>query len=327
MSTPIDRNTEFVPHPLLRGPHAQTIAAIYWPGPLEPYRARTEIVELPDGDKLMLHDDQPVSWLPGDRVVLMLHGLAGSHASPYLRRLSTRLVARGVRTFRMDLRGCGAGAALARRPYHGGCFEDLAAAVAKVRALCPRSPLSALGFSLGGNVLLRLLGEWGGSPDVSLDRCMAVCPPIDLANCARRLKRRANRLYDQFFVRVVQRQLRERRRQVPDALHVEFTSPPKCLEEFDDRFTSQVWGYGSAERYYRACSSGPLLASIRTPVLILAAEDDPLIGGEVYHSTIRSERVSLRLTQKGGHMGFLARRGADPDRRWMEWRVMDYLLG
>lgn len=323
---PLSAFPHFEPHPLVRGGHAQTLAGHFFPGALFPYRATQHPVSLPDGDTIILHDDRPAEWQSTDRTVLLIHGLAGSHDSPYVRRIAAKLGDRGIRAFRMDLRGCGAGERLAKLPYHSGRTEDAAAALEAIARLCPDSPTALVGFSLGGNITLKLLGEVGERPPGNLDRAMAVCPPIDLSACTVALSKNVNRIYDRYFVRLLTQQLEERRRKIPDAAYREFERPPKRLMEFDDLFTAPVCGFGTADHYYRTCSSGQFLHDIELPCFILAARDDPMIPPGPLESASISATTVVHLTDTGGHLGFVGKTGIDPDRRWMDWRVVDFAL-
>ncbi|MFO0949294.1 MAG: alpha/beta fold hydrolase [Planctomycetota bacterium] len=314
----------FQPHPLVRGGHAQTLAGHFFPGNLAPYRARQHAVALPDGDTVILHDDRPKEWKPSDRTVLLIHGLAGSHESPYVRRIAAKLNDRGIRAFRMDLRGCGAGEGLAKFPYHSGRTEDATTALEMIARLCPDSPAALVGFSLGGNITLKLLGEVKNKPPGNLDRAMAVCPPIDLSACTVALSQNLNRIYDRYFVRLLSRQLEDRRRRIPDAAYRKFDRRPRRLMEFDDQFTAPICGFGTAANYYRTCSSGRFLQDIELPCLILAARDDPMIPPISLESADVSATTVVHLTDTGGHLGFVAKNGIDPDRRWMDWRVVDF---
>ncbi len=208
----------FRPHALVRGGHAQTLAGVYLPSHRHPYRARRQNVLLDDGDQLILHDDCPPAWQRGDRAVLLIHGLAGCHESGYMRRISHKLAARGVRSLRMDLRGCGAGAGLARLPYHSGRSEDATAALEAIARLAPDSPVTLVGFSLGGNIALKLAGELEQRGCGHLDSVMAVCPPVDLAACSLQIQKPENRIYDRYFVSLLLKQLTARRRLLPEAL-------------------------------------------------------------------------------------------------------------
>jgi predicted alpha/beta-fold hydrolase len=315
----------FEPHPLLRGGHAQTLAGFLHPGRLPPYRAVQHRVELVDGDRIVLHDDQPDSWRPTDRSVLLIHGLAGCHSSGYVRRVAGRLNEAGYRTFRMDLRGCGAGETLARYIYHSGRSQDAAAALTAIAELCPQSPTTVIGFSLGGNITLKLLGEVGAEQLGNLDSGAAVCPPVDLTKCSNALSRPINAIYDRYFVRLLQRQIRVRRRQSPEVFHVDFPRRPRKLRDFDDYYTAKMGGFESALDYYHRCSSRHFLPKIQLPTLILAAHDDPMIPGHTFEDVSVSSSTHLALVNGGGHLGFIGRTGLDPDRRWMDWRLVEWV--
>src|SRR5690606_24190319 len=149
--------TGFVPFPLLGNPHLQTILAARLPWAREP-GSTTREVTLEDGDRLALEVTTPPGWRAGARTAVLVHGLGGSHQSAYMVRLASTLAARGGRAVRLNMRGCGSGAGLARKPYFGGCAADVAAALRLLRA---EGPLDLVGFSLGGNVVLKLAADLG----------------------------------------------------------------------------------------------------------------------------------------------------------------------
>ena len=190
----------FEPHPLLRNRHAQTLAGTYLPGERYPYRAVHYRVLLEDGDAVVLHDDIPDAWQAGGRVTLLIHGLAGCHSSAYMVRVAGKLNRAGVRTFRMDLRGCGSGEGLASRPYHAGRSDDALAAINFVGKLCPDSPVALVGFSLSGNIVLKLLGEAPETVPANVTKAATICPAIDLGRCVRSLVGPFQRVYDRYFV-------------------------------------------------------------------------------------------------------------------------------
>jgi predicted alpha/beta-fold hydrolase len=316
---------EFRPHPLLRNPHAQTLAGTYLPSGRYVECATRLRVGLPDGDAVVLHDDRPDRWHSGDRVALLLHGLAGCHQSTYMRRVAAKLVARGVRTFRMDLRGCGAGEGLACRPYHGGRSDDVRAALEVLQSLCLGSPVTLVGFSLSGNIVLKLLGESPQCLPINLEKAVAVCPAIDLGLCAHSLVGPWQRRYERYFVRSLCRQINVNRRLRPDVPPLEVGRRFKTLIEFDDAYTGPVCGFGTADNYYTTSSSRPHVANIRLPTLILIAADDPLIPIAVFDGLEFPDSVLLHRTQHGGHLGYVGRAGVDPDGRWMDWRIVDWV--
>jgi uncharacterized protein len=315
----------FRPHPFLAGGHAQTLAGVYLPSVPLSYRARQHRVALADGDTIVLHDDHPRGWQRGQRAALLIHGLAGCHESGYMRRIAHKLAARGIRAFRMDLRGCGAGQGLAHLPYHSGRSEDATAAIEALARIVPDAPVTLVGFSLGGNIALKLAGELGGRRCGHLDSVMAVCPPVDLAACSRQIQKRANRLYDRYFVGKLLGQLSQRRRLLPAAPRGRLARRPCSLWEFDDTFTAVVCGFGTADRYYASASSAPWIGRIELPTLILSAHDDPMIPPDCLERIDLPPAVQLHMSDRGGHLGFVGRGGVDADRRWMDWRVVDWV--
>lgn len=316
----------FVPHRLLWTGHLQTVAGAWWV--VNHRELQTTVqhrVRLEDGDQLVLHDDQPPAWHPGQPAALLIHGLGGCHGSRYMVRIARKLADAGVRVFRLDLRGCGAGRNLARHPYHAGRWPDARASAEFIAGLCPGSPLSVVGFSLGGNLLLRWLGE---SPELTgrlLTRAMAVNPPVDLAQSTENIARRSRGAYDRHFARLLYHQIRGTTQWREDAPLARLSGPPLRLIEFDELFTAPLSGFPSAQDYYAAASAAPLIPRIRVPTLILSAYDDPLIPHSMLTRLERPACVQLHLERHGGHLGFIARRGIDPDRHWLDWRVVEWL--
>lgn len=303
---------DFIPHPWLRSGNLQTIIGSWGSVPAE--RAVRRLVTVSDGDQVVVHDDQPPTWRAGDGTALLVHGLCGSHRSGYLVRIAAKLNAAGVRTFRLDMRGCGAGRALARHPYHSGRSEDLATALTAIAAWCPGSPTALVAFSLGANAALKLLGECGDRPPGNLDRGIAVCPPVDLAACVRSLERYPARIYDRFFTGMLLEQVHASPTLCEHAARIFARHRPTRLVEFDDAFTAPLSGFGDAATYYRQCSAAPLLTRIQVPTTILAAEDDPIVPITPLQAAQHNLTVDLQIATRGGHLGFIQ---ADR-RRWMD---------
>ncbi len=315
----------FVAHPLVNSGHLQTIFAVYFPGRYPKYAAVQHRLQMPDGDCLILHDDRPADWQPKQRVVLMLHGLGGSHGSFYLRRMVHKLNAQAVRVFRLDMRGCGAGFGLAQLPYHSGRTEDVVAAIRKIELLCPGSPVSLIGFSLGANISLKLLGEIGSNAIGGLDSALAVAPPADLDLCSRVMSRGFNRIYDWHFVRTLKRHVRRQARRLPNSPAAQFAVRPRTLRQFDDAYTAPLSGFADVADYYRRCSSLAFVESIRIPTWIITAADDPFIPPTPLLQAALPPQVRLHITAGGGHLGFIARPGTDGDCRWLDWRVVEWV--
>lgn len=318
----------FRPHRLLRNGHLQTLAGAWWRANRVPICGTTQHeIPLPDGDRLILHDDRPAEWDTGGRAALLVHGLAGCHGSSYMVRIARKLVARSVRAFRLDLRGCGAGRNQARQPYHAGRWLDIEAAANRIHELCPQSPLGVVGFSLSGNLVLRWLGESPATAGALVERALAVNPPVDLALSTDRIARTARGMYDRHFARLLYRQIRDTSQWNAESPLARAMRRPQRIIDFDELFTAPLSGYDSADHYYRSASAAPVVPRIETPTLILSAADDPLIPVEMLTALELPPQVRLHIEPHGGHLGFIAERGGDPDRHWMDWRVVEWIAG
>ncbi len=316
----------FQPHRLVRGGHAQTLCGFWLPSVVYPYRAAQQVVELEDGDRLVLHEDVPERWSSGGPVALLVHGLAGCHLSGYMQRIAARLVEQGVRVLRLDQRGCGASFPLTRHLPHSGRAGDVAAALRWIAQALPGSPVALVGFSLGGNLVLNALAERDAAALDAVALAIAVCPPIDLVACSRHVERGRSRIYGSYFVRLLMRHLAQRQRQRPELPPIPLARQPRTLWEFDHLVTAPLSGFESAEHYYRRSSPGPKLKSINLPTLIVAAADDPLVPIAPFAEFERSPAVELLRTTSGGHLGFLAAPSGDADRRWLDWRIVQWIV-
>ncbi len=317
----------FVPAVGISNGHLQTVAGTYLPSRLKLTGTTQRKLRLSDDDFLVLHDDRPTIWERGDHVVLLLHGLSGCHQSGYMVRTAWKLQHRGVRTFRMDHRGCGAGQNLARSPYHAGRIEDLDSAIRMIERLCPGSPISIVGYSISGNLVLKYLGEYAGDTPMSLFRAAAVCPPVDLSQCVRTLSQTSLGLrYHWFFTRQLLAHVVDGPLWRDDVPLARMQKLPSTLLEFDDAYTAPASGFESAEHYYQSASALPVIPEIRVHTSILAAEDDPMVCVAPLKNAVMPPNVKLYLTKHGGHLGFIGRKGIDADRRWMDWRVIEWLL-
>lgn len=316
--------TPFQVHPWLKSGHLQTVGAVYLPGQRFPYSARQHRVDVCSGDQVVLHDDCPAAWRAGDRAVFLIHGLAGCHQSHYMVRIAARLHARQVRVFRMDLRACGAGWNLARKSFHSACTDDVAAALRVAARLCPGSPIALAGFSLGGNLTLKLLAEFADDLPAPIDRACATSPPVDLLACSENLQRGYNRIYDRHFARTMRKRMVQRVQALEGVYQGTFAAPPRTMREIDAGLTAPLWNFSGVDNYYRVASPADDLRKIRIPTILVAADDDPLIPVRIYHELQTPPEVHLHITRGGGHLGFVGRRGVDPDTRWLDWRIIEW---
>ncbi len=309
---------EFVPHPLLRGPHRQTVFGAF--GRRAPrFIGRPERFELPDGDFVDLeHADLPTAM--GPRAVV-IHGLGGTAQSPYVRAMAAALLAAGWAVTLFQFRGA-AGPNRTARTYHSGDTGDLEKVLAVLRA--KSSHLVAIGFSLGGNVLLKHLGERGDA--TPLDAAVAVSVPFRLDVCARQLATGSSRMYGLYLLRALKARVRAMQPLI--APRIDFARAMRATNfyTFDDAVTAPLNGYASADDYYTRASSRGFIASIERPTLIVHALDDPFMTpAAVPTAADLAPSVTLETHAHGGHVGFFERAPNGLPRSFIEPRVVAWL--
>jgi predicted alpha/beta-fold hydrolase len=313
----------FRPFPLLTNPHLQTLVAAKVCLPFEPPSV-TRFVQLPDADLIALEISTPKGWTSTDPTVVLVHGVCGCHRSPYMQRLARKLWRRGVRAIRMNMRGCGSGYGLARQPYHGGRSADVLAVLQALHQDCPESPTTVIGFSLGGNIVLKLAGELRHSLHQYLERVIAVCPPADLLASARLLAQPANRLYNRYFTKLLVAEAASRHACFADLPPV--TLPDGLLlYDFDTLYLAPQCGFRDALDYYQQCSAAPLVPHITLPCYILFAADDLVIDATVFDDVSLPSHVQVVCTPYGGHMGFLGMPGRGGGYRAMDAQLLAWL--
>lgn len=294
-----------------------------WPTVLRrgPYvRLETERLELPDGDFVDLH------WTvgKGGAIVIVLHGLEGCSQSPYARGLLQALHQQGWRAVVMHFRGCSGTPNRLPRSYHSGDTSDLAYLVHTLSVREPCTPLAAVGYSLGGNVLLKWLGETGAG--ASLSAAVAVSVPFSLAEAAQRINSGFSRLYQWKLLRSMRRRIAVKLKQMPLPIKTSNLSELRSFRQFDDCVTAPLHGFRNADHYYSVASSRQYLRAIAVDTLILHACDDPFMTPAVV--PMRSElsaHVELELYPHGGHVGFIAGHWPWRPHYWLEQRIPAYL--
>jgi predicted alpha/beta-fold hydrolase len=309
--------------PFFRNPHLLTIAGNYWRRKLDAQRfpVQPRAYETEPGVQVRVEyqapEGQPVAHL------ILVHGLEGSSEAGYARSLAQAALEAGCAAHRFNMRSCGGTEHLSGRTlYHSGQTSDL---LAVIRQLSGGVPVFLAGFSLGGNVVLKLAGELGESASGLIAGVMAISTPIDLAACVRRLDKPSNRIYARRFVSRLKERVRAKERLTPGLFDLSGLDRVQNIYEFDDRFTAQAFGFGSADNYYATQSANQFLDRIRVPTLVVQAKDDPLIPFAVYDHPAFSTNPHLRLlvTEHGGHLGFISR--AKP-RFWLDQVLVHWLL-
>ena len=305
----------------LPGGHAQTLWGRFARSPAA-LPLTTECLRTPDGDNLELHHLAGESGRPH---VLFLHGLEGSVRSHYVGGFFAEAARRGWNATLLIFRGCGTAPNVARRFYHSGETSDLELAFETLVGRDRNAHRFLAGVSLGGNVLLRWLGERGGAIDRRILGAGAISVPFDLDAGANRIATGASRIYDRTFVRSLRRKAMAKLGRYPDLFDAQRLARARTIVDFDDAVTAPVHGFRDARAYYAACSSIHVLKEIRVPTLLLSARDDPFLPAEVLDRAAGIARTNPHLTVEfpdgGGHVGFVS--GAAPWRPFYygEWRV------
>lgn len=311
----------------LRGRHAQTLWVNYARRPLDlprPVRqAESHVIDTPDGDRLRAH----WWWIDPDApVLLVLHGLTGCAEAPQVVGLAIKAARRGFNVVRADLRNA-SGDTPSIGVGHAGRSEDVSSLLTHLEARAPGATVAIAGYSLGGNVTLKAVGEMGPEAPTNLAAVAVVSVPIDLDLSCRAIDGPGNWFYRHYFLKRLGQTVDRRRRRHPGVYPDLDLGSLRTIRGFDDAIVAPVCGFADAADYYRQSSSLAVIASIRVPTLLVQSRDDPFIPFDPFEDNrLRSNpSVSLRATARGGHVGFYAASaGGDPDRYWAESRVIEH---
>jgi len=310
-------------HPFFKNPHFATIAGNFWRRPESEKRwpVRSVLYPTEPGVQVLVHTQRPDGDPRGELVIL--HGLEGSSNAGYARSLARAALESGFAVHRVNFRGCGDTESLALSNYHSGQTCDPLHILRELKRHAS-SPIFLCGFSLGGNVTLKLAGELADQGRDLLAGVCAVSVPIDLAACATALGKRENIIYDRRFLLSLTRKIRRRARQAPEIYTTEHLKNIRTIYDFDDFYTARHFGFGTAANYYRTQSSNQFLEKIRIPALIIVAKDDPLVPFEVYdHPAFRENPcLTLLAVDHGGHLGFISR---TRPRFWLDGVILDWI--
>jgi predicted alpha/beta-fold hydrolase len=279
--------------------------------------------DTPDGDFVEVHRLAAAYGAPR---LLLLHGLEGTVRSHYAQGLLNEAARRGWGADLMIFRSCGSEMNRARRFYHSGETTDLAFVIGRITRELPASPLGLAGVSLGGNVLLKFLGERGSDLPPQLKAAAAISVPFDLSRSSVRINSGFSRLYQRFFIGSLRRKAQEKAVRYPDIAPVSRIAAIRTLEDFDNLITGPLHGFQDAQDYYRRSSSLPWLNRIRLRTLLLSAIDDPMLPpavlDEVREVASRNPALHLEFPAKGGHAGFIA--GSVP---WRPFYYAEHRVG
>jgi len=309
----------------LRGGHIQTMANFFlWRRiPLPPGERR--LIEVEPGVQVLCH----CHWQPDRKdalTVIIVHGLEGSSESPYMLGIAAKGTAAGMNVVRMNQRNCGGTDALSATLYHSGRSQDIAAVAQHLLQQDGISRFALAGFSMGGNLVLKLAGEWGSEGPPQFRAVMAVCPSMNLAASADALHLAGNRVYEHYFMWQLRRRLIRKACLFPGTFDTSRLRGVTSLREFDDKITAYYCGFEGASDYYERSAAANVVERIAVPTLILHAANDPFIRilPETRQKILANPNISFVETEDGGHCSFLAKPDGD-DGRWAESRVVEFL--
>ena len=322
---------DFRPRRFLRNPHLQTLVAALLPrrNRLPPAEERRIAVE--PGVRVLCR----CHWQPERAealTVVLVHGLEGSDRSQYIIGTANKAFAAGMNVVRMNMRNCGGSERLGPTLYHSGLSGDVGAVVRTLIAEERLARMAVAGFSMGGQLVLKLAGEWGrdNSAPPELRAVAAVCPSMDIAPSVDALHQPANRLYEWNFVWSLKGSVRRKARLFPGRYDLRRLGGVRTLRDFDDRVTAFYCGFQGADDYYQRAAAANLVEHIRVPTLLVHALDDPFvrITPPVRAKLLANPHITMVETEHGGHCGFLAAADrAGYDGRWAERTIVEFLRG
>jgi predicted alpha/beta-fold hydrolase len=318
----------FRPHRAVAGGHAQTVAGAVWRRRVHPALARSEarLIEVEPGSLVLAR----CSWLEERRsrpTLVIVHGLEGSDQSNYVLGTASKALDAGWNAVRLNVRNCGGTEHLSPTLYHSGMSGDVAAVLEHLIGAEGLGSVAVAGFSLGGNMVLKMAGEYGPNAPAALRAVAAVSPAVDLTASAAALERPSNLLYHRRFVRSLRRRMLRKSALFPGRYDVSGLNRVRTIRGYDNRYIAPNFGFRDAEDYYERASALPHISAIRVPTLMLHAADDPFIPltARVREAVDRNPRVRLVETNRGGHVGFIAHDASGEDRRWAENRVVEFV--
>ena len=318
--------TDFIPRRGLRNGHVMTVYA--WAKPRRfPHlpKAEPRYFDTEERTRVLAH-----TYWQRERtrhpLLLALHGLEGSSEAHYMRGLADKAYRSGFNVMLLNQRNCGGTEALCEGLYHSGLTHDAAHVVGEVVRTDGVDRIVVAGYSLGGNLALKLAGDAGSTPPPQLRGVCAVSPIIEIEPCVRALERRANVAYQLNFVRGLRARMRRKQLTHPGRFALDKLKDVWTVRRFDDTYTAPFFGFASAEDYYHRASAMRVVDRISVPALIITAEDDPFVPVEPFRDprVTSNPHITLKVTRHGGHCGFVGEATAASDGYWAEDQIVQF---
>jgi predicted alpha/beta-fold hydrolase len=318
---------DFVPLPRWKGGHWMTLYA--WGKPRSFPRlppAQPRYFSVAPGTRVLAH----CHWQAEPQkhpTLIALHGLESSSDAHYVRGLADKAFAAGFNAVRLNQRNCGGTERLSDSLYHSGLTSDPLAVMRELIEIDRLPAFAMAGYSLGGNLTLKLAGDFGDQPTPQLRAVCAVSPTMDLAVCVDALEEKRNAIYQWHFVRNLKRRMRRKAKACPGRWPLEPLAAIRSIREFDDAYTAPLHGFQDAADYYHRASAMRVIDKIGIPTLIITAADDPFVppGPFKERAVARNRHITLRITEHGGHCGFVEEARDGYDGYWAELQIIEFL--
>jgi len=319
--------SDYTPLPRWKGGHWMTLYAWGKPRhfPALP-RAVPRYFDVAPGTRVLAHCHwQARPW--EHSTIILLHGLESSSDAHYVRGISEKGFAAGFNTVRLNQRNCGGTEHLSDSLYHSGLTHDPLAVMHELAAVDGLPSFAVVGYSLGGNLALKLAGDFGSNPPKELRAVCAVSPTMDLALCVDALEEPSNRIYQRHFVRNLKKRMRRKIRAFPAKFTAQALPTVRTIREFDDAYTAPFHGFSGASDYYHRASAMRVIDRISVPTLIISAADDPFVPPGPFRdpAVLRNPHIAVALTEHGGHCGFIEEGSGTYDGYWAEREIIEFL--
>jgi len=323
----INRMDRFEPRASLRNGHWMTLYSWGNPRyfPALPTAERRYFDVAPDARVVADCHWQPRPW--ESPTILLLHGLNGSSDAHYMKGLASKAFAAGMNVIRLNQRNCGDSEHLAAGLFHSGLTADVAHVVDELSHVDGLTAIAVAGYSLGGNLALKLAGEYGAHAPRTLVGVAAVSPIIEIEECTRALERRENFLYEWNFVKDLKRRMRRKNEHDPGRYDLSKLNAIKTVRQFDAAYTAPHFGFRSAEDYYYRASAMRVVDRVAVPALIITSADDPFVPSQPFSDpkVTGNPHIDLRLCSHGGHCGFVGSASAEDDGYWAETQIVEFV--
>jgi predicted alpha/beta-fold hydrolase len=318
----------FEAHPWLRNGHAMTVAAAFWPRRFALPKAQQRLFRVAEDSQLLA----ACHWQEGKRrdvpVIAIVHGLEGSCDSNYVLGIAEKAYQRGFHVVRLNQRNCGGSEKLTPTLYNSAMSGDYQAVLEELADGDGFTQIFFAGYSMGGNLVTKMAGEYGDAAPEALRAVCGVCPAIDLAASADALDKRENYFYQRRFVTGLLARYARKVALFPQIYSRDGLGKIRTVREFDDAITAPCFGFRDAQEYYEAAGARKVVARVRVPMLMITAQDDPFVPYEAFLAALVEENPAIRFVapERGGHCGFISRHGG-AERFWAEARVVDFCEG